>query len=532
MKNKKVHIQLLPGNRRIPADPGTSLMESLMNKSIFLRSDCGGKGVCKKCRVEVILGNDEPQIKEACRIVVSNDLSIRIPETSMSSAHVITKAAVSLPPGFSDTIVQKEKNDGIGLAVDLGTTTIALYLCDMANGSILASLSLKNPQALYGDDVISRIGAVNLQKKNLPLMQRLVVRAIEWGMKKLLSSCNLEDKVSRIVVVGNPAMIHILAGIDPESIGSFPYQPAFYDARKFMSHVLGFKTMDTPIQVLPQVSGFIGGDILGAAVAIDLQNRPDGTLLVDLGTNGELMLKANGRLFATSCATGPAFEGASISCGMQAIPGAVNRVTIKDSRHFPEYTCITPDTPSRVKPSGICGTGVISAVAQLCEKGIIEPGGAFNKVHSGAILKEAGSGQLQYTIVPKNLSQNSDDIFISQKDIRSVQLGKAALITGNEFLLEKAGIQKPEKIIVAGAFGSYINKNDMVTLGMIPDMDLENIEIAGNLAGVGAMMVLCDDTFLGHSKKMITTIEIVDLAGNPDFQQTFINRLSFPVPKS
>ena len=335
-----------------------------------------------------------------------------------------------------------------------------------------------------------------------------------------------------MVVVGNPTMIHIFAGVDPESIGVSPYLPAFYKAKNIQTNDLGFKLEDIPIQILPQVSGFIGGDILSAAVAADLENKPEGTLLVDLGTNGELMLKANDTFYATSCATGPAFEGATLSCGMQSIPGAINKVQIKSQKSLPEYTFINPSKHAGLKPSGICGTGVISAVAQFCKKNIIEPGGAFQKDIILSSLDKDASGNIHYMIVQENSSQDDSKVFISQKDIRSVQLGKAALITGIEFLLKEAGIDKPEKIIVAGAFGSFLDKEDMITLGMIPVMDPAKVETAGNLAGVGAVMVLCDDTYLKKSIQMAKQINVVDLACDQNFQETFIKRLSFSILKN
>ncbi len=529
MSDTTYNIRILPHGRQIETKSGKALMESLMNKNIFLRADCGGKGKCKKCQVKIIGENNEFALKEACRFFVSGDITIDIPETSMLSPHIINKAPASLPENFQTKFKISDTEDCYGIAVDLGTTTIAVYLCNTATGQILSSLSVKNPQALYGDDVMSRIGEINKDKKNLRQLQRLVVKAIEWGIKSLIKSFDFEkNSISQMVAVGNPTMIHIFTGIDPQSIGISPYLPAFYEAKKILSKDLGFKAGHFPIQILPQVSGFIGGDILSAAIAADLENQTDGTLLIDLGTNGELLLKANNNFYATSCATGPAFEGASISCGMQAIPGAVNKVQIKKQGALPEYTLINPSESSRSKPLGICGSGVISAVAQFCEKNIIEPDGAFKKNIMVPALKKNSSGKMQYNIVPDDSSQNGSYVYISQKDIRSVQLGKAALITGIEFLLKEANIDKPEKIVTAGAFGSFLDKNDMMTLGMIPTMDITKIETAGNLAGVGAVMTLCDKIYLEKVTHIAEQIKVVDLACNQNFQAAFIQRLSFP----
>jgi len=532
MRYNKIRINILSHGKQLNIIPGRSLMEALIDQNIFLRSDCGGKGTCGKCRVKKKLENGGHEIINACTYTVSDDIKIEIPESSMMSSHIISKAPVSLPKVFTDKFENINEKECYGIAVDLGTTTIAVYLCDTARGRILSSSSVKNPQVLYGDDVMSRIGAIGRDEKNLEHLQNLVVRAIEWGAKDLLSSLDLEENIiSQMVVVGNPTMIHILAGVDPKSIGVSPYQPAFYDAKSIPSDDLGFKLESFPIQILPQISGFIGGDILSAAIASDLENKPDGTLLVDLGTNGELMLKANGKFYATSCATGPAFEGATLACGMQAIPGAINKVQIKTQKDIPEYTLINSSKYSKEKPSGICGTGVISAVAQFCQKDIIEPGGAFKKDIILPTLTNDDSGKIQYNIVPNGSSQDGSEIFISQKDIRSIQLGKAALITGIEFLLKEAGIDKSVKIFIAGAFGSFLDKKDMMTLGMIPSMDLAKVETAGNLAGVGSVMILCNNIYLKKSIQMAKQINVVDLTCDQDFQETFIKRLSFPISK-
>lgn len=527
-KNLKIHVR--SGNRRIDAEPGRSLMEALIKENIFLRSDCGGKGTCRKCRIEVIEPDGSVEIREACRLTLTDDIAIHIPRVSMLSPHIISKAPILLPAGFEKKFEKLKGRDRFGVAVDLGTTTIAVYLCNMAKGRILSSLAVKNPQVLYGDDVMSRIGAAGQNAGKLKDIQELVVRAIEWGIKKVAASFDIEQTmISQVLIAGNPTMIHLLAGVDPSPLGVSPYQPVFSEAKKIGSGKLGFQLGDCSIQTLPQVSGFIGGDILSAAVAADLRSKPEGTLLIDLGTNGELMLKAKDGFYATSCATGPAFEGASVSCGMQALPGAVNNVRIQTFNASPAYTCINPTNASAEKPSGICGTGVISAVAQFLHTGIILPDGAFVRDVELPGLKTDSAGRLRYVIVPEGQSGQGRSVFISQKDIRSVQLGKSALITGIELLLKYANIQRPERILVAGAFGSFLDINDMITLGMIPAVDSTKVEAIGNAAGAGAVMALCDDFYFKESLQMAGEIRVVDLASDPDFQDRFIENLIFPM---
>jgi len=528
------HIQLLPHGRQISAMANRSLMEALVNNSIFLRSDCGGRGNCGKCKVNRVTSDGSSESITSCTHQVAGDLKIEIPESSMLSSHIISKAPLTFPESFNNRPFTPGQEGRYGIAIDLGTTTIAIYLCNITSGKILSSLAVKNPQALYGDDVMSRISAIVQEDENLQHLQKLVVRAMEWGIKKLLSSQDLHRKnIVQMVTVGNPTMIHILTGVNPQSIGTSPYQPVFYEAKTFQVTDLGFELGDILLQVLPQISGFIGGDILSAALAVDLDNQPEGTLLIDLGTNGELLLKGKDKLFATSCATGPAFEGASLSCGMQAIPGAINRITIEKREDFPHYTMINPKNSSSVKPLGICGTGVISGVAEFCRKNIIAPGGAFRKDDDTILpLKKDAAGRPYFILTPEESTPTDYPVYISQQDIRSVQLGKGALITGIKFLLKAAGYDKPKKLIIAGAFGTFVAKEDMITLGMIPDINLDKIEMAGNSAGAGAVMVLCDSSFLNKSIDMTKRITVIDLTCDQNFQEDFVQQLSFPFLKN
>ncbi len=266
-------------------------------------------------------------------------------------------------------------------------------------------------------------------------------------------------------------------------------------------------------------------------MATELQEQPDDTLLVDLGTNGELVLKVPDGLFATSCATGPAFEGAALSCGMQATPGAIDNITLVNRESIPQYSLIDTHIsksgePS--KPSGLCGSGVISAVATLLRVGIIDMGGKFIKAPPIPRLQASRDSIWRYVIAQADETITGREIFLSQKDIRSVQLGKAALITGIEFLLRAAKMTKPTKIIIAGAFGSYLDKHDMLALSMIPSIDPSLIQIAGNSAGAGAIMALCDDSCLARTGELSNALSVIELTANIDFQKTFVQRLSFP----
>ena len=508
------YIKILSQNRILKIDSNLNLLEALMRHGIFLRADCGGQGSCGKCRVELLSEDGRPESVLACQTRVVQDLTIRIPESAISSSFIMDKAQVDLPDSFYRRF-QPLGADRLGAAVDLGTTTVAVYLCDLLRGEVLSSIALKNPQALYGADVMSRITAVVHDVNTLNNMQALTVKGIQWGIDTLISKAAIPGAaVARMVAVGNPTMIHILAGVDPSPLGTAPYQPVFSRPRTFDAKSLGFDST-FPIQTLPNMSGFLGGDILAAAQAADMIAQPDGTLLIDLGTNGELVLKQNDQLFhATSCATGPAFEGATLSCGIQAIPGAINGIELGPGRTLAGFSMVNPENRPGLKPTGICGAGVISSVAQFCRSGVIRPDGAFS------------SGQDRFTLVPEDSAQPA--LYLSQKDIRSVQLGKSALITGIQFLLKRAGFDRPKKLIIAGAFGAYLPKPDLIRLGMIPDLEDDRIKIAGNLAGSGAVMAVCDPRSIQDATDMAAKIQTVELALDTQFQASFVENLGFP----
>ncbi len=527
------NIKIFPHGLNIQIADGNRLLDSLIEHSVFLRSDCGGKGVCGKCLIKIKHCDGTLKTTEACQVTVSEDLSIEIPVASLLSSHIIEKAPANFPPSFSQSFNKtKQHRSSYGIAVDIGTTTVALYLCNMNSGKVLSSVSVGNPQTIFGDDVMSRVGMIAKGRDNLLKLQTLIIKTVEWGCQRLARFQKIKvSSIEKIVAVGNPAMIHLFLGVDPSSISVAPYRPAFFEARCVQGIKLGFEELACPVHTLPQISGFLGGDILAAAIAAELGQRQTGTLLIDIGTNGELIYKGKNGFYATSCATGPAFEGATLFCGMHAIPGAIDKIILAEATELPEYRVIQSSNKKRSPlPAGLCGSGVISATAALYRTGIIDSGGAMAVNENIVSLQKEDSGTKKYVIaaIVEGKAGQNKEVFIDQKDIRSIQLGKAALITGIEFLLKMEEEVSPDNIVVGGAFGSYLDKKDMMTLGMIPQVPEEKIEIAGNLAGAGAVMALCNKRYQKLAQKMADEIEVVDLAKNIDFQQSFIANLRFP----
>ena len=376
----------------------------------------------------------------------------------------------------------------LGVAFDLGTTTLAAYLCSMNDGEVLATASAVNPQRRFGEDVISRIAHANQSRAGLQQMQRMIAES----MNELINRCvgvagfSAED-VDEVAVVGNTTMLQIFAGLHPSSLGVTPYLPAVREFPGFSAAGLGLSlNPGTHVYLLPVVSGFVGGDTMGATLADGPQHRDGITLIVDIGTNGELVLSTPSGLWATSCATGPALEGAQISCGMRAVSGAISRVEPGPDGGVLYHVLGQNGT----RPLGLCGSGVIDAVAVLRRVGAIEPSGRFNPDSPGVVCDEKGLGR-RFVLVPAKDSGSGAEIFLSLKDVRSLQLAKAALSVGIEFLMGQAGVARVDRTVLTGAFGARFDWKNAALIGMLPQGSFNGEVLPmDNLAGVGAIMAL------------------------------------------
>ena len=550
MEQPKQRIRIAFNGHQFIAEQGQTVLEALIDNGHFLRSDCGGKGRCGKCQVKIhdpdleslsppsegevkILGEKQLAAgnRLACCTTLLSDVSLEIPASSRLSASVLEKAPPLLLKKhiISETLGERPKNN-YGLAVDLGTTTIAVYLCDLAAGKVAASIAMRNPQALFGDDVMSRISAISTEPNLLKRLQRMAIKTIEWGAQALIGSSRIEPShIKTMIIVGNSTMIHIFVGQSPSSIGVYPYEPQFVEEKRFLAESIGLRfNPKAEVRTLPLITGFIGADTVSAAIAAELEDTPVGTMLVDVGTNGEIMFLGNEGMLATSCATGPAFEGATIHHGMQAVPGAIDAVKIHTKKRTLSYSVIQNQIGKNKKPAGICGTGVISAVAELLRAEIISKDGAFNSKTKYPNLRPDENGTPQFILVPPEKTAEGQAITLTQKDVRAVQLAKGALRTGIELLCKNTNTDLPRKILLAGAFGNYIKPQDALTIGMLPELTPKDIEGVGNAAGAGAILTLFDKRFAKKAKELSRSTRVLDLSTHPDFQDTFINSLAFP----
>ncbi len=547
MEKDKIKVKLQPENRQIQAQMDQPLLEAMIDAGILLRADCGGKGKCAKCRIQISDGNgssvskltdaEQRVLKDkeihdgyrlACQVSASESISVSIPEQTLLKPEVAQKGPTLLP--VLKPVTAKDATDLFGIAIDLGTTTIAVYLCDINRRKVLASVSMRNPQIIYGDDVMSRITAVYQHDDLLAKLHKSAVQAIEWGIFSLCRSSQIQSgQLGRMVVVGNSTMMHLFANEDPTSIGVYPYEPKFKDERTLTAASLGFGfNPNAAVTTLPLISGFLGSDIIAATLAADHRHWDNGTMLIDVGTNGEVILLQDNQYTATSCATGPAFEGASIQHGMHAISGAIDAIKIDPQTGRPTCSLIQKDPARTKKPSGICGSGVVSAIAELYRCGIILKDGRLTSDNFPNVFVQHEDAPPAYVLVPAEQAQANRMVTLTQADVRAIQLAKGALYTGINLLCMEMGIKKPSRILIAGAFGSYIDIQDALTIGLFPEMDPNDVKVVGNAAGAGAILALFDDAYRQKALDLSQTAKVVDLGGHPKFQDVFMHSLAFP----
>ena len=548
MSARPVEIRILPENHRFQVQPGQSLLKALAEKGLLIRSDCGGQGLCGKClvQVEAIAPNRlappdaseteslGPQLRKAgyrlaCRVDVASPLTVRLPQAASRHYPGGPQAPTRLKKTVYNTTEPRHLPAQSGVAVDLGTTTIGLYLCDLEARKVVTSTFLRNPQAIYGADVMSRIGAARVFETRQKL-QNMVIQAIETGTLSLCQALNLAPhKVVQMVVVGNPTMIHLLVGEDPTAIGLYPFKPAFVHPRQIAPGDLGFNVLGSAaVHTLPFASGFVGSDVIAAALASEMEKQPAGTLLVDIGTNGEILLAGADGFWAASCATGPAFEGAMIRHGMEAVDGAIQGVKIDPHNHAVALAIVHSAASAPPKPAGICGSGVVSAVAELLRANILLPDGRFNPEATSPRLKRATAIGTAFELASPEKSFSGRSILLTQKDIRAIQLAKGALKAGIDLLCCQAGLDRPRQILMAGAFGNHIDPQDAIAIGMFPRVSGNGPTAIGNAAGDGAVLALLDPQYRRQAEQLARTTKVVDLVHHPDFEKTFIKALAFP----
>ena len=431
-----------------------------------------------------------------------------------------------------------------GLAVDIGSTTVAAYLCDLRSGAILATESTMNPQVAYGEDLMSRISYAVENKDGLEKMNKAIIDTLNRLAARAARAAGLRTRdIYEAVFVGNTTMIHILLGIHPVEIGGAPFALANRDAMDLTANELGLHLHPgARVHVLPAEAGHVGADNIGALIAEEPYKQDEIILLVDVGTNAEIVLGNKEWMFSASSPTGPAFEGAQILHGMRAAPGAIERVRIDPQTQEPRFRVIgeerwsnewdlTPGADLADQPAilaaGICGSGIIEVVAELYMSGVLLANGRFNPLCTSPRLHKDDSG-VSYELATAAETTNGHPLLITQRDVRNIQLAKAALYAGTRLLMNRAGIEKVDKVILAGAFGSYIDTTHAMVLGLVPDCDLDQVFAVGNAAGDGARIALLNKNKRQEAQDLVEWVTYVETAVDPDFQAEFAEAIHIP----
>ena len=435
---------------------------------------------------------------------------------------------VGVWPGFRDT--------AYGLAVDVGTTTIAAHLCDMASGDVIASGGAMNPQIRFGEDLMSRVSYIQLNPDQGWELTTEVRRAIGRLAAETAAEAGVEaTEVVESTFVGNPIMHHILLGIDPRQLGTAPFPLVVDSAVNVRAAAIElYFQADSHAYVLPCIAGHVGADTAGVLLSEAPHEADAMTLIVDIGTNAEIVLGNRHRLLACSSPTGPAFEGAQISGGQRAAAGAIERVRIDRITLEPRFKVIGCDawsdqpefaeTVGAADVTGICGSGIIEAVAELALSGIIAPNGRIEGGNAGRTARLVRHGRT----FAYRLYDGSPELLITQSDVRAIQLAKGALYAGARLLMDRLGVTVPDRIILAGAFGSVVDPLYAMALGMIPDCDPKRVTSAGNAAGTGARIALLSRRARAEIEALVRSVEKIETATEADFQDYFVAAMGIP----
>ncbi|ASY56948.1 MULTISPECIES: ASKHA domain-containing protein [Sinorhizobium] len=428
------------------------------------------------------------------------------------------------------------KNEAYGIACDIGSTTIAMHLVSLLSGRIVASSGASNPQIRFGEDLMSRVSYVMMNPDGREAMTKAVREAVNGLIGKVCSEGGVDrHDILDMVVVGNPIMHHLFLGIDPTELGQAPFALAVSGALQYWAHEIDIEVnRGARLYMLPCIAGHVGADAAGATLSEGPHRQDKMMLLVDVGTNAEIVLGNRARVVAASSPTGPAFEGAEISSGQRAAPGAIERVRIDPETLEPRFRVIGVDkwsdeegfgeAAAAVGVTGICGSAIIEVVAEMYLTGIISQDGVVDGAMAAKSSRIVPNGRTFSYL----LHDGEPRITVTQNDIRAIQLAKAALYAGIKLLMEKQGVEHVDTIRFAGAFGSFIDPKYAMVLGLIPDCDLAEVKAVGNAAGTGALMALLNRGHRREIEETVRKIEKIETALESKFQEHFVNAMAMP----
>lgn len=507
----------------LEVEEGTTVMNALKAANIFLDAPCGGKGTCHKCLVQISSDSASWKTVKACQTKISSSLYIDTAK-SKRKHRILTEAAARSVPYLPSAKISEELPCYLA-AFDIGTTTIASYLLDGHTGKQLGTASCVNPQAAYGADVISR--ADYTMHHGFDDLTGCVRKAINDLLQELAHAASIQvEEILQICLVGNTCMHHIFFQYPMNSLVLAPYVP-------YQKGLTKGKAADFQIHIhpegelifLPVIAGFVGADTMGCLLAVRPDLKEEITLMIDIGTNGELVLGNRERLVCCSTAAGPAFEGAKIECGMRGAQGAIDHV-FWDKEGF-RFSVIGDG-----KPRGICGSGLIDAIACLRKQGLIDETGHMLSCQEAAEV--CGAEIAAHMIQKENMTAflfdpQAPQVYLIQKDVREVQLAKGAISAGILLLEKHLGIthEDIQTIYIAGAFGNYMNPENACNIGLLPAALKTRIQSIGNAAGEGAKIALLNKEELAETVRLSQQVEFLELAAIPEFQDCFVDELEF-----
>jgi len=529
-------ITFIPAGKIIDADEGESIRDAALRAGVEIVSPCLGYGICGKCLVRIASGDvsgevDDRNLSLACRSFPLSDCVVEVPSTlEMKEVQALGRVGRGAlkwcdldPPAFSSGLTD---GDALGVAIDLGTTSIVAALASLASGEIESVSSRTNPQARFGDDVISRIGHAGTPG-GLSELQKAVVECLNELIDELAEKAAARtEKIADVVVSGNATMMHLLLGISPARLGTAPYEPAFRTHDPVPLQRIGITgNTEAKARLLPNIAGFVGGDTVAGILATGMHRSATLRIFIDIGTNGEIAVGNSRRLVASSAAAGPALEGGRIEKGMRAVEGAIDHVRIDDD--------VRVSTIGGGPPGGICGSGVIEAVAGMLSAGLIHPDGRLATSDEILSLPDALARRLDGVGAKRRFvlsSTSQGPIYLTQKDITEVQLAKGAIRAATEILLEEwgAGIEDVAELLVAGAFGYHLGAREILRIGLIPSLPAEKVSFVGNTSLEGALGVLLSRKASDEAFRIADDVEFVELANRQDFQDAFVRSLAFP----
>ncbi|MHB8171047.1 MAG: ASKHA domain-containing protein [Thermincolia bacterium] len=547
----KVKVVLSTGHD-IETEKNSRLADVIAVTGVKIDLPCGGRGKCGKCRLTIkpLAGLEREQVL-ACSYKIHSDIWVDIPQGLGTPMALILTTGNKTPfivnSGFTksydanqqvtlvssgEEVIAKEYGDTskscYGLAIDIGTTTVVGYLMDLLTGEQIAVSSDLNGQRVFGADVISRINAVYTKESNLEQLQKLVIETINNIIASVIQKVNIStDNIYAVTLAGNTCMHHLALGLNPSGLGHAPFAPVIQHPVEITAGSLGLAlNPEARVWIFPVIAGFVGGDTVAAILASNLHQKKDNKLLIDIGTNGELVVKANGRMVACSAAAGPALEGAQVTFGMRAETGVISHIQL-----MPELKI---EVIGQGPIKGICGSGLIDLLAELIKAGLInrrgklcDPLSCNGPSHLNERLVKTDKGV--HFIVQRAEENEGREIYFSQADISQIQLAKGALRAAMELLVKKVGLKgaEVEEVLLAGAFGSFMNVQQATVMGLLPEWAVGKVSMMGNAAGEGAKMALLSLEKRQESEEICQKVEFLELAGTADFHDAFIKGMLF-----